>query len=792
MSISTVQFISQVKLEELRRQRAILVDAYDTLWANCQQKTPQDALISLYVGLADIQIGGTPLHAELGDIEILIRSDNPSQEIISFWRKRLETDWGKGRLRADIVYLFGALLGEWGSDDPARREFLLERQKVHNTLLSVATTGSPRNQHQTLFQELLAPFASRLDELNDKIEAKRKALYQGNTECDVNLDSIAKNFYQPSAVRSEANRFSEDNVLQSQLREALRIASRDVLNWQWPAEGIESRAVWTRNKWRLCLSQSLVEICLADCFSNFWGQAIEQNFCDSIQKINRLRRLNKLLDLDAPSVIIDNEERMLRDLEGRLDLGWYEKIDPWDGSQVIPSDRKTGGIIAIRAESQGGLRQNSTGYYGYDANAMVHLVHVEVQTLRKAFPEKPLFIAKLDLRDYFASIPHDVLISMVRSLGLNEVGAQAIRRFLEVPFLKESKVVPAARGVPMQQQLSHWLAEWLLRLMERYVHERASVRIIRQVDDICLLTPRSEQLRAAWNAVHEFVRACGLQINSEKCGLLAIGEELNDLEGVPRNDPRWGLLELTAEGEWRVHEPSFQSFLTETRRHATARHAILSKVTFYNSHLKFLTSALGLSLDLGETHRRSVNHAMQRFDSDFFEPGLGIVAGLQREIQLRYLLETQLSDLPESWMYWPITAGGLSLQSSLVLCGQYQAAFLERQKKQVQAPSVRVENWQRGSKEWTAFYTHLLTRLEPTKPIESVVMKSLVDDFIARGQEISGGKQTGLTDYWRWILSIYGPEIVERFGTFRFLLTDLVPLQLIRERLLHASSLDNV
>ena len=63
-------------------------------------------------------------------------------------------------------------------------------------------------------------------------------------------------------------------------------------------------------------------------------------------------------------------------------------------------------------------------------------------------------------------------------------------------------------------------------------------------------------------------------------------------------------------------------------------------------------------------------------------------------------------------------------------------------------------------------------------------MKALVDDFIARGQEISGGKQQGLSDYWRWVLSVYGPEILDRFGTFRFLLTDLVPLQLIHEQLL--------
>jgi hypothetical protein len=69
-------------------------------------------------------------------------------------------------------------------------------------------------------------------------------------------------------------------------------------------------------------------------------------------------------------------------------------------------------------------------------------------------------------------------------------------------------------------------------------------------------------------------------------------------------------------------------------------------------------------------------------------------------------------------------------------------------------------------------------------------MKTMVEDFIARGKEISGGKQEGLSDYWRWVLCVYGPEILEKFGTFRFLLTDLVPLQLIHEQLIADSSLE--
>jgi hypothetical protein len=70
-------------------------------------------------------------------------------------------------------------------------------------------------------------------------------------------------------------------------------------------------------------------------------------------------------------------------------------------------------------------------------------------------------------------------------------------------------------------------------------------------------------------------------------------------------------------------------------------------------------------------------------------------------------------------------------------------------------------------------------------------MKTLVDDFIARGSDLSAGRQQGLTSYWRWILCTYGPQILRSFGTFRFLITELVPLQLISRQLVQDSSLDH-
>ena len=185
---------------------------------------------------------------------------------------------------------------------------------------------------------------------------------------------------------------------------------------------------------------------------------------------------------------------------------------------------------------------------------------------------------------------------------------------------------------------------------------------------------------------------------------------------------------------------------------------------------------------------RSINEALRRFQSDFFGPGKSIVVGVRETIGGRFLGDSELKTLPESWLYWPITAGGLSLRNLTVLAGQFNEVFSERQKKRIAPPANRAGDWQ-FSKEWNAYYAQFFTALKPKGPKETPVMKTLLDDFIKRGSEVSAGKQKTLSEYWRWVLVVYGPEILEKFGTFRFLITDLVPLQLIHERLLNDDSL---
>ena len=342
----------------------------------------------------------------------------------------------------------------------------------------------------------------------------------------------------------------------------------------------------------------------------------------------------------------------------------------------------------------------------------------------------------------------------------------------------------------MNHALSGMLAELLLRLLEKHVRLRARVRIVRLVDDICLLSPEAGATVTAWKAVVEFCAACGLRVNEEKSGAVCLGGPPAD--GLPRGRPRWGMLELDERGEWQVHEDTFATHLKQTRERVNAAPSILSRVQLYNANLKYLLESLTMGADLGESHRESAERAIGRFHHHFFSPDKGIVGGICEAIRTRFDSNGRgLGDIPEAWVYWPITAGGLALRNPLVVAGQYAVAFRGRELSLPLPSSPPSPGWNRHDNEWSAFYRHLLAPFQPIGPSETKVMQTLVNDFIDRGKDISAGQQTDLDPYWRWILCTYGPQILQRFGSFRFLITELVPLQLISRQLVQDSSLED-
>src|SRR5215831_3465654 len=118
MFATSEQFITQVKFRELRAQRDKSLAAYAVLQRELAGAMDDGQRVRvLYEGLRRLRFAKQPMHSNVANLEVLLRDldleqGKASAEVLAFWRAELERELARGRMRAEIVYTFGALLEE--------------------------------------------------------------------------------------------------------------------------------------------------------------------------------------------------------------------------------------------------------------------------------------------------------------------------------------------------------------------------------------------------------------------------------------------------------------------------------------------------------------------------------------------------------------------------------------------------------------------------------------------------------------------------------------------------------
>src|SRR5262249_27421441 len=155
-----------------------------------------------------------------------------------------------------------------------------------------------------------------------------------------------------------------------------------------------------------------------------------------------------------------------------------------------------------------------------------------------------------DIKDFYTSLRHDLELSLLTRLGLAERDLTFFRRYLATPIALDGRRIVTQIGAPVARRLSDILGELTLLLFDRYLRRRARVQIIRVVDDICIIAAGQDEAVKAWNAARAFCEGFALALNDEKCGAVCIGGE--SPAALPSTPPRWQLLALDRDGDWRV------------------------------------------------------------------------------------------------------------------------------------------------------------------------------------------------------------------------------------------------
>lgn len=114
------------------------------------------------------------------------------------------------------------------------------------------------------------------------------------------------------------------------------------------------------------------------------------------------------------------------------------------------------------------------------------------------------YCLKMDIRQFFGSIPHDILLKQMRKYIHDEKFIGLINEILSV-----TKV-----GLPLGFHTSHWLANWYLQGLDHYIKEDlGAVYYMRYMDDMVVFGSNKRKLHKMRLAISEYLRGClGLEL----------------------------------------------------------------------------------------------------------------------------------------------------------------------------------------------------------------------------------------------------------------------------------------
>jgi hypothetical protein len=784
MTTPTQRSIARLKLGELARQHQHLSEHYRKVHAEAEKATHlRQRFESLRKGLAEATFAQRQLHADvvnLSAVELELEGTTASDSFLASWVSRLERELEQGQRRSECACLFGLLLDEHAPDEPA--DSSESRAIAEAEAKVVARWSEPERADADGFVQLLGRVASRESrpEIFQNVVANDLLKAVSLDEARGHLLWVSRNPDHAPAVRREAALLLSSETQVNECAGALTILLNDLDRWSWPEKGVPLRTVWSRNTYRTFLDLDLLNLLLLQVLGVRWGVALRP-------------RVTHLFPADP----LDQNAGPIHPFRTR-NLGEFFFADvpnSTDSFDRFMRDSYAGG---------NGFGETTLDTFG----KLLAVLNGELKLSRALRPNDTTHLLQTDIRLFFPSVGHGLLRTLLFFVGVPEGHLKFFERYLALSFQRDGRAQSVKRGMPMGQVLSHVLGDALLRVLDAAIRSGSGLRTIRFLDDIYLVSSDRNRLQRAWNEATAFFKTCDLEPNLDKTATSSVGVSANasanakvadsskegSIPGVASRPVRWGMLELDFEGRWNPSRAAVDEFVSRWQTRVRRDQPVLSMVREYNAGLGHVLRGLGPLLPLSNDHAERMNLELASVSRRV----LGADANKNAIDWVRSLLSKRFADLapavsrlPDAWFHWPITAGGLGMNAPSCYLASVRAGStytpepvhpsLYRRSSGGELEDIEESDLVSGEDhEWGHYYSLLVNRrVSVSPPRPTPMMEGLQRDFISRGGEVRGEKQEGLSAYWQWVLYTYGPQLIDSLGTFRFQLTELVPMQLV-------------
>ena len=394
----------------------------------------------------------------------------------------------------------------------------------------------------------------------------------------------------------------------------------------------------------------------------------------------------------------------------------------------------------------------------------------------------------------------------------------------------EKRVRVRKRGTAMSSPLADVFSEVVLFSMDRAVNHNAKGANLHRLHDDFWIWGSGDECVKAWHAVTEFTRIMGLDINMDKSGsvLIARNKVLSgapassapaphrnsaaagsppgsisseEKASLPSGNIAWGFLLLDAQtGRFKIDGAVIEEHVNDLRLQLKAEKSILGYIKLWNHiSVRFFTSMLGKPANcLGQAHVDMVLEAFKRVQKMLFPSSGNVNDHLKGKISRRF----NVQDIPDGFLYFPLALGGLDLQSPFIPYLQVRSTitqnpqtimddFFSREKEAYERAKAAFEKdrlAKRKKGDFMSFDQYTRNR-EQTSPLLLGAYEKLLAEPKNKAVRLAFEEEVkdlgGLSDYQRWVLHLYGAEMINRFGGLRVVEKRLLPtglVQLFRQR----------
>ncbi|RFU29426.1 hypothetical protein B7463_g6884, partial [Scytalidium lignicola] len=429
-------------------------------------------------------------------------------------------------------------------------------------------------------------------------------------------------------------------------------------------------------------------------------------------------------------------------------------------------------------------------------------------------------VLRSDFKWFGPSIPHSTMFAALKFFGVSEQWVDFFRRVLEAPmkFINDGPSAPVQvrkRGTPISAPLSDFLGESVLFCLDFALNQYTDGALLYRLHDDIWLWGRDETVVKGWKVITHFASLTGLEFNEEKTGSVRIpkrgGKQIPPPTGLPRGDVRWGFLKLDAvTGRFLIDQADLDKHIEELRRQLDACKSVFDWIQAWNVYgARFFTTNFGRPANcFGRQHVDMMLEAFAQIQSKLFTDGGSVTSTVKSMLASRF----NVHNIPEGYLYFPMSMGGLDLKSPFVnlflikpsICPNPEKImddFFEKEEtayKNAQAlfkedavPGQAFLRYELKSlfaeeKEFMSFEEFTRYREQTSSHLAAAYRELMlepkeedVDQAIDANQlnTVSGsGYRNG---YERWIMELYAPDMIKRFGGLMVVEKGLLPTGMV-------------